>query len=157
MSPQYFEDIQIGAKRVAGSYTFSEEEIVRFAKKYDPQPFHIDPVAAAAGPFGGLIASGWHTVAVWMKVTVTNQALDGNSGTTVRAGVSPGFEDLRWLKPVRPGTTLFYSSEVIEKVDLKSRPEWGLIKSRNEARDANGELYMSFIGKGFVQRSPRPR
>jgi acyl dehydratase len=154
MSPQYFEDIQIGAKRDAGSYTFTEAEIVRFARKYDPQPFHIDPLAAKTGPFGGLIASGWHTVAVWMKVTVTNQALDGNPGSTLRAGVSPGFEDLRWLKPVRPGTTLFYSSEVIEKVDLKSRPEWGLIKSRNEARDASGELYMSFIGKGFVARRP---
>ena len=154
MSPQYFEDIAIGARRVAGSYTFTEDEIVRFAKKYDPQPFHIDPVAANDGPFGGLVASGWHTVSVWMKVTVTNRALDGNPGETLRAGVSPGFEDLKWLKPVRPGTTLIYSSEVVEKVELKSRPEWGLVKSRNEARDASGELYMSFIGKGFVARRP---
>jgi len=154
MSPQYFEDVAIGVRRVAGSYTFTAEEIIRFAKRYDPQPFHTDVDAAKRGPFGGLIASGWHTVAVWMKVTVTNHALEGNPGGTVRAGVSPGFEDLKWLKPVRPGTTLIYSSEVIEKVDLKSRPEWGLIKSRNEARDESGELYMSFIGKGFVARRP---
>jgi len=154
MSPQYFEDIVIGTKSVAGSYTFTEADIVRFARKYDPQPFHIDAEAAKSGPFGGLVASGWHTVSVWMKLTIANRSLDGNTGGTVRAGVSPGFEDLRWLKPVRPGTTLFYSAEVIEKIELKSRPEWGLIKSRNEARDANGDLYMSFIGKGFVARRP---
>lgn len=157
MSPQYFEDVEIGTKRVAGSYTFTEAEIIRFARKYDPQPFHIDPAAAKTRPFGGLVASGWHTVSVWMKLTIASRGIDGNSGGTVRAGVSPGFEDLRWHKPVRPGTTLFYSSETIEKVELKSRPEWGLVKSRNEARDDAGELYMSFIGKGFVQRAPRPR
>ncbi|HEY1710391.1 MAG TPA: MaoC family dehydratase [Rhizomicrobium sp.] len=150
MTPQYFEDVEIGAKRIAGSYTFTEAEIIAFAKKYDPQPFHIDPEAAKNGPFGGLVASGWHTVSVWMKVTVANRG----AGNTLRAGVSPGFEDLRWVKPVRPGTTLIYSSEVIEKVELKSRPQWGLVKSRNEARDESGALYMSFTGKGFIARRP---
>ncbi|HEX2590977.1 MAG TPA: MaoC family dehydratase [Rhizomicrobium sp.] len=154
MSAQYFEDIAIGAKRTSGSYTFTGEDIIRFAQKYDPQPFHIDLVAAKNGPFGELVASGWHTVSVWMKLTIESRALDGNAGGTVRAGVSPGFEDLQWSKPVRSGTTLFYSSEVIEKVELKSRPEWGIVKSRNEARDADGELYMRFIGKGFVARRP---
>jgi len=152
MSPQYFEDIEIGSKRNAGSHTFTADEIIRFAKKYDPQPFHIDAEAAKTGPFGGLVASGWHTVSMWMKLTLESRQLDGNPGSTVRAGVSPGFEDLRWLRPVRPGTTLFYTSEVVEKVVLKSRPEWGLVKSRNEARDGSGELFMSFIGKGFVAR-----
>jgi acyl dehydratase len=153
---QYFEDVVIGAKRVAGSHTFSEDEIVRFAQKYDPQPFHIDANAAKRGPYGGLIASGWHTVSMWMKLTLASNQLDGNSGT-LRAGVSPGFEDLRWLKPVRPGMTLTYSSEVIAKIELKSRPQWGIVKSRNEARDADGELVMTFVGKGFVERAPRPR
>jgi acyl dehydratase len=73
----------------------------------------------------------------------------------LRSGVSPGFEDMKWLKPVRPGMTLTYSSEVIEKVELKSRPALGLIKTRNEAHDANGELVFSFTGKGFVQRRPK--
>jgi acyl dehydratase len=152
MNPQYFEDVAIGTRRVAGSYTFTAEDIIRFARKYDPQPFHTDVEAAKRGPFGGLIASGWHTVAVWMKVFVEHRALDGNDGGTLRAGVSPGFEDLRWLKPVRPGTTLFYSSEVTEKVDLKSRPEWGLIKSRNEARDDAGKIKLRFFGKVFAPR-----
>ena len=154
-APQYFEDVALGAKRIMGSYTFAEDEMIRFAHKYDPQPFHTDPVAAKAGPFGGLVASGWHTVSVWMKLTIASR--DTGGGGTLRAGVSPGFEDLRWLKPVRPGMTLTYSSEVIEKIDLKSRPEWGIVKSRNEARDADGELVMSFIGKGFVAKAPRPR
>jgi acyl dehydratase len=152
MTPQYFEDVEIGSKRVAGSYTFTQDEIVRFAKKYDPQPFHIDPKAAKNGPFGGLVASGWHAVSVWMKLTIANR--NTGDGHTLRAGVSPGFEDLRWLKPVRPGTTLIYASEVTEKVELKSRPQWGIVKSRNEARDESGELYMSFTGKGFVARRP---
>jgi acyl dehydratase len=155
MTPQYFEDVEIGSKRIAGTYTFTESEIIAFAKKYDPQPFHIDREAAKNGPFGGLVASGWHSASVWMKLTIANRNLDG--GSTLRAGVSPGFEDLRWLKPVRPGTTLIYSSEVIEKVELRSRPQWGLVKSRNEARDEGGELYMSFTGKGFVARRPSQR
>ena len=150
----WFEDIEIGAKRALGSYTFTEEEMIAFATKYDPQPIHIDPEAAKKSIFKGLIASGWHTASVWMKLAVANRMTESGDKKLNRSGVSPGFEDLKWLKPVRPGTTLFYSSEVIGKVDLKSRPELGLVKSLNEARDANGELFMSFIGKGFVVRRP---
>ncbi|MBV9912642.1 MAG: MaoC family dehydratase [Sinobacteraceae bacterium] len=150
MSGRYWEDIELGAMQVLGQYTFTQEEIMRFARAYDPQPFHIDPEAAARSFYGGLIASGWHTVAVWMKLAVA-----GHIGATrdgPRSGVSPGFEDLRWLKPVRPGMTLTYSSEVIEKVALKSRPRFGLVKSRNEARAEDGSLMMRFTGKGFVER-----
>jgi len=145
-----WEDIEIGSRFELGSYTFTEQEIIRFGRKYDPQPFHIDPEAAARSFYGGLIASGWHTVALFMKLAVASHATRG--ADEARSGVSPGFEDLRWLRPVRPGMTLTYSSEVIEKRALASRPEWGLVLTRVEARDADNTLVMSFIGKGFVGR-----
>lgn len=150
----WFEDIEIGAKRGLGSYTFYEAEMIAFAKKYDPQPIHIDPEAAEKSRYGGLIASGWHTASVWMKLAVASRMMEAGDEKLNRAGVSPGFEDMRWLKPVRPGDTLYYSSEVAGKVDLKSRPTLGLVKSLNEARGADGALYMSFIGKGFVMKRP---
>jgi acyl dehydratase len=150
----WFEDIEIGARRDLGSYTFSEAEMIAFAKKYDPQPIHIDPEAAKKSIFGGLIASGWLTASIWMKLAVANRMTETGDKKLNRSGISPGFENLKWLKPVRPGMTLFYSSEVVEKVDLKSRPALGLVKSLNEARDANSELFMSFIGKGFVMKKP---
>jgi len=150
MSVRHWEDIEIGSRFELGSYTFTEEEIIRFGRKYDPQPFHINPQAASRSFYGGLIASGWHTVAIFMKLAVASHASRGAS--EARSGVSPGFEDLRWLRPVRPGMTLIYSSEVIEKRALASRPEWGLVLTRVEARDADGTLVMSFIGKGFVGR-----
>jgi acyl dehydratase len=157
MSGLYWEDIELGTRRELGSYTFTEEEIIRFGKKYDPQPFHIDPVAAKNSIFGGLIASGWHTAAIWMKLSIDGRQRDNESGNArvLRSGVSPGFEDMKWLKPVRPGMTLAYTSETFEKVELRSRPELGLIKTRNEARDEAGELVFSFIGKGFMQRRPK--
>ena len=157
MTPLYWEDIETGQRRELGRYTFTENEIVRFARKYDPQVFHLDPQAAKETLFGGLIASGWHTAAVWMKLAIDGRKRDTESGRAgpLRSGVSPGFEDMKWLKPVRPGMTLTYTSETFEKVELRSRPEFGMVKSRNEARDGTGELVFSFIGKGFVQRRPK--
>lgn len=149
----YWEDVEIGTRRALGTYTFSEDEIVRFAKKYDPQPFHIDPEAAKRSIFGGIIASGWHTAAVWMKLAIANRARE--PGPLLRAGVSPGYEDMRWLKPVRPGMTLAFSSEVAGKVELKSRPEYGLLLTANEAHDESGALVFRFTGKGLVQRRPK--
>jgi acyl dehydratase len=152
----WWEDIEIGTRRELGNYTFTQDEIVRFAKKYDPQIFHLDPEAAKQTMFGGLIASGWHTAAIWMKLAIADREKNKAAGNPLqRAGVSPGFEDLKWLKPVRPGMTLTYSSEVIEKVALKSRPDMGIVKSLNEARDENGTVVFSFVGKGFVQRRPK--
>jgi|SRR5580704_2036002 acyl dehydratase len=152
----WFEDIVLGEKRELGAYTFTEEEIIAFGKKYDPQPFHVDPVAARESMFGGIIASGWHTAAVWMKLSIASRQREAESGRGLsRAGVSPGFENMRWLKPVRPGMTLHYSMTPIEKVDLKSRPELGLIKNLGEARDDAGDLVFSFTGKGLVVRKPK--
>ena len=151
----YWEDVVPGTRRDYGTYTFSEDEIIRFAKRYDPQPFHVDPEAARRSYFGGIIASGWHTASVWMKLAVADRDKPGSDSSLLRAGVSPGYEDMRWLKPVRPGMTLSFSSEVTGKVALRSRPELGIVVSRNEARDEAGELVFSFLGKALVQRRPR--
>jgi acyl dehydratase len=152
----WFEDIVLGETRDLGSYTFTEENIIAFGKKYDPQPFHVDAEAAKHSMFGGLIASGWHTAAVWMKLAIESRKKDTAAGRTLaRAGVSPGFENMRWHRPVRPGMTLRYSLTPVEKVDLKSRPELGLIKNLAEARDEAGELVFSFTGKGLVARKPK--
>jgi acyl dehydratase len=152
----WFEDIEIGSRRDIGSYTFTEDEIIRFAVKYDPQYFHVDPIAARDGPFGGLVASGWHTVATWMKLMVRSwRAQPAPPETEERqpgAGPSPGFLQLKWPSPVRPGDTVSYSSTMIEKIDLRSRPNWGLIRSRNEGVNQRGELVLSFIGQALVER-----
>ena len=154
MNLQYWEDVRIGGRRDLGTYTFTEEEIVRFAKKYDPQPFHVDPDAAKKSIFGGLIASGWHTAAIWMKLAIADREKSA-APPLLRAGVSPGYEDMRWLKPVRPGMTLKFSSEICGKVELRSRTDMGIVLTRNEARDDKGTLVFHFTGKGFVQRRPK--
>jgi acyl dehydratase len=153
----WFEDVQTGVKTDIGTYTFTAEKIIDFARKYDPQSFHLSVEAGEASVFGALIASGWHTVSVWMKLMVASRQMgDDRPGDPPRSGVSPGFEALRWVKPVRAGMTLRYSTQTLEKVDLKSRPHLGLVKSFNEARDeATGALMMSFIGKGFMPKRPK--
>jgi len=155
MNPLYWEDVVIGSRRDLGSYTFTEEEIIRFGRKYDPQSFHIDPEAAKRSIFGGLIASGWHTAAVWMKLAIAERERSKGASPLLRAGVSPGFEDMKWLKPVRPGMTIRFSSEIIGKKELASRPEMGLVLSRNKGHDEDGDLVFRFTGKGFVQRRPK--
>jgi acyl dehydratase len=152
----WFEDTPLGGKITLGSYTFTEENIIGFAKLYDPQPFHIDPEAAARSPYGGLIASGWQTAAVWMKLMIAYRAAHVEKGVpaTQENYVSPGVRDLKWLKPVRPGTTLIYTTEPFNKVDWKSRPTLGLLQSRNEARDSNDAVYYSFISQVLLARRP---
>jgi acyl dehydratase len=147
----HFEDFTLGQKFFEGTYRVSKDEILEF----DPQPHHLDDEAGKHSMLGGLSASGWHTAAIWMKLAIAERDRAKASGDPLmRSGVSPGFEDMRWLKPVRPGTTLHYTSETIEKVELRSRPELGLVKTRNEAWDEKGELVFSFVGKGFVRRNP---
>ncbi|HTQ12235.1 MAG TPA: MaoC family dehydratase [Rhizomicrobium sp.] len=156
MTDIWWEDIEPGNRREVGRYTFTEDEIVAFARKYDPQAFHLDPEAARHTMFGGLIASGWHTAAVWMKLMIAYRHTEIAGGARrMRAGVSPGFEDMKWLKPVRPGMTLTYYTETTAKTELRSRADMGLVFSRNEARDEAGDLVFSFTGKSFVQRRPK--
>jgi acyl dehydratase len=151
----YWEDIPLGVRTDLGPYTFTQEEMIRFSRQWDPQPFHIDPEAAKSSFYGGIIASGWHVAAVWMKLMIAHSQKRAAEGIVSRGGVSPGFRDLRWVQPTRPGMTLHYDSTTHEKVELKSRPELGLVRSLNRALDDAGNPVMSFIGQGFVQRRPR--
>jgi len=148
----FFEDVVVGARRDLGSHTFREEEIIAFAKRYDPQPFHRDPEAAKSSVYGGLIASGWLITAIWMGLMVEDRLRSPSEGPAV----SPGFQDLRWLKPVRPGTRLWFSTEVIGKSEWKSRPAFGLVLSNNQALDGIGEVFMRFTGKVLLARKDIP-
>jgi len=152
----WFEDIEIGARLDLGAYTFTEAEIIRFALKYDPQYFHIDAEAAKAGPFGGLTASGWHTTATWMKMMIAartgREEQPDADGRKPAGGPSPGFLDMKWPNPVRPGDAITYSSTVVEKIEMKSRPAWGIIRSRNIGINQHGQTVLDFIGQGMAER-----
>jgi acyl dehydratase len=156
---QYLEDIVIGERIELGSHTFLADEIKRFAQRYDPQPFHIDEEAAARSFFGKLIASGWHTAAVCMRLLVeSKQRLTAERqarGEPIAVwGPSPGFRELKWVKPVYAGDTITYASEAVETRVSHSKPGWGLVFSRNTGTNQHGELVYSFIGSVFVQRRP---
>lgn len=148
MAKLYWDDFRAGEAFPMGRHTFSEEEIVAFARQYDPQPFHIDPAAANASFFKGLIASGWHTVAIAMRLTVQSYL-----SRSVSLG-SPGVENVRWLAPVRAGDTISYTRVVLETRASSSRPEMGLVRSRVEARNQSGETVMTFEGWGMFGRRP---
>ena len=152
----WFEDMPLDEKISIGSYTFTEENITAFARKYDPQPFHLDKQAAARSIYGGLIASGWHTAAVWMKLMIEyREARIAAGAEPAQANyVSPGVRAIRWLKPVRPGTTLTYTNETFAKLDWPSLPQYGLIEGRNDARDQHGALAYSFVNRVLIARRP---
>ena len=142
----YFEDIEVGDQQHCGTFTFTKEEIVEFGRRFDPQPFHIDEGAAELSPYGGLIASGWHTISACMKVVVTS-ALGPESGSLG----SPGADEIRWFTPVRPGDTISVRTEVIEKRLSKSKPDRGLVKLRWTAHNQHGHDVMSMIGLGIFR------
>jgi acyl dehydratase len=129
--------------------TVSEQEILDFARQYDPQPMHIDPNAASFTIYGGLIASGWHTGALFMRLLVTNLI-----ASTTSMG-SPGMEDLRWPSPVRPGDTLSAEIELLETRASNSRPTMGIVRWRGEVRNQHGQLVMSALGTNFFGRRPK--
>ncbi len=145
---RYFEDVRLGETDVVGSHTMTEAEILAFARKYDPQPFHTDPEAARASLFGGLIASGWHTCAIMMRLSV--EAMRREAAAS--AG-SPGVDSCRWLKPVRPGDTLTLRREVLETWPSRSRPI-GFVKSRVEMVNQRGETALSLVGITMLHRRP---
>jgi acyl dehydratase len=156
---RYFDDINVGDRIELGTHTFTAEAIKTFAAQYDPQAFHMDEAAAAKSHFGALCASGWHTVAAWMNLRVQygkrEDAERAARGEVIaKLGPSPGFRELKWLKPVYVGDTISYASEVAEKRVTKSRPGWGIIFARNTGTNQKGELVLSFIGSGFVERRP---
>ncbi len=155
----YFEDMKIGDRRELGSFTFTPENIKAFAAKFDPQPFHLDEEAGRNSVFGGLAASGWHVAAVWMKLTVANfkreaEARAARGEAPIAPGPSPGFDDLKWIKPVLAGDTLTYETEVSSLRLLDSRPQWGLAGFDNIGINQRGELAFSFKGKVFMPRRP---
>jgi len=156
---RYFEDINIGDRLALGSHTFTAEDIKTFAAQYDPQLFHMDEAAAAQSHFGALCASGWHTVAAWMRLRILYEQREdaerrARGEVLAQLGPSPGFRELKWLKPVYAGDTISYASEVADKRVLRSRPGWGLVFGRNTGTNQKSELVLSFIGSGFVERRP---
>jgi acyl dehydratase len=153
----FFEEIETGLAADLGSYAFSRDNVLAFARKFDPQPFHVDDAAAEAGPFGRLAASGWHTAAGWMKCYVaTNDAararLAAEGKLLPETGPSPGFTALRWAMPVYPGDVVSYRSVVTGKRELASRPAWGLVETRNTGTNQNGATVFSFQGKVLTKR-----
>ncbi len=144
----YFEDFIVGLRRELGSRSLSEEEMIGFAREYDPQPFHIDPEAAARSPFGSLIASGWQTCAVTMRILCDSFLLESAS-----LG-SPGVDEVRWTKPVRPGDTLTVFSTVLEARASRSKPDRGVIVSATEVVNQKGEVVMTM--RGMTMMSTRP-
>lgn len=144
----WWEDFRLGESTEMGRHTFTEDEILAFGRQYDPQPFHANPEAAQSTVFGGLIASGWQTCAVAMRLMVENYV-----GKTVSLG-SPGVDNIRWLKPVRPGDTIVYKRVVIESRASTTRKGVGLVKHRYEAVNQAGELVLTMEGWGMFGRRP---
>lgn len=141
----YYEDLEIGAKQNFGRYEVTREEVIEFAKQYDPQAFHLDDDAAARTHFGRLSASGWHTCAMTMAMMVENMK------NVKQAGLgSPGLDNLQWKKPVYPGDTLRVESEVISKRRSQSRREMGLFKSRAQIFNQNDEIVLEMTSNGLI-------
>jgi acyl dehydratase len=154
---KFFEDIAVGERLDLGSHTFGAEEIKAFARRFDPQPFHLDEAAGARSHFGAMCASGWQTAAVWMRLMVDHQtrqdeALRARGEPVAELGPSPGFKDLKWLKPVYVGDTVSYATEITATRASSSRPGWGLITLRNSGRNQKGEPVISFESVAFVER-----
>ena len=154
---RYFEDMQVGQRRELGSFTFTAEDIKRYAAQFDPQRFHLSEEEGRKSLFGGLAASGWQVGSVCMKLLVADgqrQAAEAIARGEKPAvwGPSPGFRDLRWLKPVLAGDTISYASEVETLRASGSKPEWGIMQARTTGTNQRGELVFSFLASGFVPR-----
>ncbi|WP_022683993.1 MaoC family dehydratase [Sphingobium bisphenolivorans] len=148
----YFEDIQIGETHSFGPHNVSREDVVRFAAEFDPQPFHLSDKAAAQTHFGSLSASGWHTAALCMKMMVANW--QQNPGIQAASLGALGIDELRWLRPVRPGDTLRGTSETVEKKASRSRPEMGIIKTRVTLFNQNDEPVFTMNPIAMVRTRP---
>ena len=153
----YFEELTVGQRRELGSFTFTAELIKKFASQFDPQRFHLDEEEGRNSLFGGLAASGWHVGSACMKLLVADgrrQAAEAVARGEKPAvwGPSPGFDDLRWLKPVLAGDTISYASEVETLRASGSKPEWGIMQARTTGTNQRGELVFSFLASGFVPR-----
>lgn len=143
---RYYEDLEVGETQEFGEYHVTEEEIIEFAEQYDPQPFHTDPEAAADSAFGELVASGWHTAAMCMRMLADGPIQD-------RASMGArGVDELRWKEPVRPGDTLSIRTEILDKRVSESDPKRGYVDSRLEGINQDGDVVISWIGLGMIAR-----
>jgi acyl dehydratase len=154
---RFFEDIEVGQRREVGSFTFTADDIKRFAKQFDPQRFHLDEEEGKKSLFGGLAASGWHVGSVCMKLLVADgQRLAAEAAARGEKlavwGPSPGFRELRWLKPVLAGDTISFASEIEQLRVSDKRPEWGILQVRNTGTNQRGELAFSLLATAFVPR-----
>ena len=142
---RHFEDYVAGATAVFGPIAISEAEILDFAQRYDPQPMHTDAAVAAAGPFGGLIASGWHTVGLVMRELVRNYLAPG------AALVSPGIDELRWILPVRPGDQLYVRVTIVSAIRSRSKPDRGMVRTSIETLNQRDEIVMSMKAMNLIR------
>ena len=145
----YFEDLEVGRETYFGCYEVTREEVLEFARKYDPQPFHLSDEAAARTHFGRLAASGWHTCAMTMAVIVRHLAAEEQAGLG-----SPGVDELRWLRPVYPGDTLTVTGQVIDKTPSRSKPDLGSFRTRTTVINQDGIPVMRFTSIVLIRRRP---
>ena len=145
----YFEDLEIGAETVFGTYEVTREEVLEFARKYDPQPFHLSDEEAAKTHFGRIAASGWHTCAMVMAVIARYVVAHEQAGLG-----SPGIDELRWLKPVYPGDTLMVRGTILEKTPSRSKPDIGSFRTHTDVTNQNGVTVLRFISIVLIRRRP---
>ena len=145
----YFEDLEIGAETDFGTYAVTREEVLEFARKYDPQPFHLSDEAAAKTHFGRLAASGWHTAAMTMAVIARKVVENEQAGLG-----SPGIDELRWLKPVYPGDTLHVRGRIIDKTPSRSRPDMGSFRTETTVTNQDEVAVMRFTSIVLIRRRP---
>lgn len=155
----FIEDLVVGETQVLGSHLFTADEIKTFARAYDPQPFHLDEAAAAASHFGALCASGWHTAGIWMRLMVRHAERLRDEGIArglpvAEMGPSPGFRDMKWLRPVYAGDTITYTSTVVDARRSNSRPGWGLVTHQNAGDNQHGIRVFEFTATAFLQTRP---
>lgn len=148
LDDRYFEDYVPGSVYEYGDVTVTEAEILEFAGRFDPQPMHVDPAAAAEGAYGGLIASGWHTTALMMRLYADHYL------SRVASLGSPGIDELRWPAPVRPGDRLRLRVEVQDARPSRSRPDRGLVRTHTELRNQRGETVLSLTAMNLLRRRP---
>ena len=146
----YFEDLEIGAETLFGTYEVTREEVIEFAHKYYPQPFHLSDEAAAKTHFGRIAASGWHTTAMTMAVIARYVVADEQAGLG-----SPGIDELRWLKPVYPGDTLTVRGKIIDKTPSRSKPEIGSFRTQTIVSNQDGVDVMRFTSIVLMRRRPQ--
>ena len=148
ITDRYFDDYVTGAVHCFGSIAVEEDEVIAFAKRFDPQDFHTDPEAAKATPFGGLIASGWHTAGLMMRLYADHYL------TKVGSLASPGVDELRWIKPVRPGDALSVRVTILDAAPSRSKPDRGVVTSFIEVLNQADEVVMSMRAVNMVLRRP---